>query len=94
MSIVPNLDRVLADHHAPIDAAEFLQVLAEATDSTDTLTAAERAFLVEQGGVPSDSVDITSQAKALQQMAVSRAAATSKPRVTATPRIRSHSNTD
>ena len=78
MSVIPNLARVLARRHSPIDAAEFLEILAEATDSTDTLTVAGRAFLAGRGGVPADALDPANQTKALQHIAASRAAATER----------------
>lgn len=75
MSVLPDLDRVLTDRHATIDSEEFMEILVEATDSTDTMTAAERSFLVEHGGVSTEAVDPANQTVALIQNAAEAAAA-------------------
>lgn len=63
------LERVLASVGAPISPAEFLAVLGEVVDSTDTLTGPERDFLLEHGGVRPDAFDSASLAEARQRIA-------------------------
>ncbi|MBB2890042.1 hypothetical protein [Flexivirga oryzae] len=74
-SMIHDLDRVLADHRASMSPQEFMEILIEATESTDTMTAAERSFLVEHGGVPADAVDPAHQTVALVRNAADTAAA-------------------
>ena len=65
-----SLDHALARHGAKMDADEFLAILAEATDSTDTLTADEQALLIDNGGVSRAAVAPEQQAIARRQIVV------------------------
>ena len=65
-----SLDHALARHGAKMDADEFLAILAEATDSTDTITADEQALLIDNGGVSREAVTPEQQAIARRQIVV------------------------
>lgn len=54
---------------------EFLSILAEAVDSTDTLTDSERDFLIHGGGVSPDAFDPSRLAEARQRIALATAKA-------------------
>ena len=70
-----SLDRALARHGAEMDADEFLAILAEATDSTDTLTADEQALLIDSGGMSPEAVAPDAQSRARRQIVVRSARA-------------------
>ncbi len=63
------LGRVLTQRGVEISPDEFLSILAEAVDSTDTLTGAERDFLIQHGSVSPDAFDPTRLTQARQRIA-------------------------
>lgn len=69
------LGQVLAARGAAIGPEEFLAILAEAVDSTDTLTDSERDFLIHHGGVAPDAFDASRLAEARQRIALAAAKA-------------------
>lgn len=71
------LGQVLASAGSSLSPAEFLSILSDAVDSTDTLTEPERVFLRDHGGVASDVFDPRRLAHARQRIAVEAAKADS-----------------
>lgn len=69
------LGQVLAARGAAMGPEEFLAILAEAVDSTDTLTDSERDFLIHHGGVAPDAFDASRLAEARQRIALAAAKA-------------------
>jgi len=63
------LGQVLASAGSSLSPAEFLSILSDAVDSTDTLTQPERAFLRNHGGVEPDVFDSQRLAEARQRIA-------------------------
>lgn len=74
MSMIHDLDHVLAAHRTAMTSEEFMAILTDATSSTDTLTAAERDFLTEHGGASIDAVDPARQSEAHQQIVLASVA--------------------
>ncbi len=69
------LGQVRASAGSSSSPAEFLSILSDAVDSTDTLTDPERAFLGTHGGVASDVFEPQLLALARQRIAVEAAKA-------------------
>lgn len=72
---VVRLGRELDSRGVHLAAEEFLNILADATASTETLTSAEQGFLVSQGGIPASSVEAGTAATARVSIAAAAAQA-------------------
>lgn len=70
---VVRLERVLDSRGVRLAAEDFLDILADATDSTETLTGAERDFVVSEGGVPAEAFTPDALAKAQGMIAAAAA---------------------
>lgn len=71
------LGQVLAAAGSSLSPADFLSILGDAVDSTDTLTGPERTFLLVHAGVAPDVFDQRRVAQARQRIAVEAAKADS-----------------
>jgi len=77
MSVVSEevLGRVLAQHGVGLDAREFLTILDETLDTTDTLTESERDFAVAHSGLPAEAFAPDGQRSARRRIAIAAAQA-------------------
>ncbi len=64
------LGRVLASAGSSLSPAEFMSILGDAVDSTDTMTESERTFLHGSGGVAPDALDPRRLAAARRRIAI------------------------
>src|SRR6202022_4447100 len=71
------LGQVLASAGSSLSPAEFLSILRDAVDSTDTLTESEQAFLRDHGGVSAEVFDPQRLTQARERIAVEAARADS-----------------
>jgi hypothetical protein len=72
---IETISRALTRHKAAMRAEEFMAILAEATESTETISDAERTFLVEHAHVDPELLTPERQAEARQRIIIESAQA-------------------